>query len=41
MSKFLDEDVPQITGNIGALVLILFGIAVGSILITAFLMWLV
>ena len=41
MSKFLDEDVPQIADNIGALVLVVFCIAVGSASVIAFLMWLV
>ena len=40
-SQFLDKDVPRIAHNIGALILMLFCAAVGSVLVVAFLMWLV
>ena len=38
-SQLLDEDVPRIANNIG--VLMLFCMAVGSVLVITFLMWLV
>ena len=40
-SQLLDEDVPRIAHNAGALILMLFLAAVGSVLAIAFLMWLV
>ena len=40
-SQLLDEDVPRITHNIGALILTLFCAVVGSISAVTFLMWLV
>ena len=40
-SQLLDEDVPRIANNIGVLILMLFCMAVGSVLVTTFLMWLV
>ena len=40
-SQFLDKDVPRIAHNIGALILMLFCATVGSVLVVAFLMWLI
>ena len=40
-SQFLDEDVPRIAHNIGALILMLFCAVVSSVLAIAFLAWLV
>ena len=40
-SQSLDEDVPRITHNVGALILTLFCAIVGSASAVTFLMWLV
>ena len=40
-SQFLDEDVPRIAHNIGALILMLLCAAVGGVLVLAFLAFIV